>query len=125
MSNFPPPKISNYVFFSPDCKQLLIHHYIMSDYNFKFSDKLPWLSDAAIAIFSEAKLPRSGKMKKVIAAYRKGLVVLWQKCFSQEHVLSRSNIEHKLTTLVKDFYIQVYNEKLPKPKDKNLRKRYQ
>ena len=81
----------------------------MSDYNFKFSDKLPWLSDAAIAIFPEAKLPRSGKMKKVIAAYRKGLVVLWQKCFSQEHVLSRSNIENKLTTLVKDFYNKVYN----------------
>lgn len=82
----------------------------MSDYNFSFGDKLPWLSDAAIAIFSKVAKPQSVKMKEALTAYRKGLVLLWQKCFSQENIVSRRTIEKKLANLVKDFYNQVYTK---------------
>ena len=80
----------------------------MSSYQFMLSDKLPWTSDAAISIFSHASNPGTNKMKKVITAYSKSLVVIWQKSFSPENTISRSHIEKKLVALVKDFYNKVY-----------------
>ena len=38
----------------------------MSDCTFKFGDTLPWLSDAAVAIFSEATKPSSAAFQKHI-----------------------------------------------------------
>ena len=62
----------------------------MVNYQFLLNDKLPWKSDVAISIFSHASLPGSMKMKKVVTAYSKSLVVIWQKSFSNEYIVSRT-----------------------------------
>ena len=59
---------------------------------FVLCDELPTYYDAAIAIFSVCKSPKTKKMADTINAYSSALIDIWQQCFDREHVISRSNV---------------------------------
>ena len=75
---------------------------------FVLGDLLPTYYDVAISIFSVASKPGTAKMKSVIRSYAFALIDMWEKSFTNRHVLGRNAVIERLEKLVKLYYSKVY-----------------
>ena len=76
---------------------------------FVLGDVLPTYYDAAISIFSVAVKPSTPKMKQAINAYANSLIDIWERSFTNKHVLGRNAVVGKIEKLVSLYYNKVYN----------------
>ena len=93
-----------------------------SELVFIIGDKLPYISEAVMAIYSYAPggkpTAETEKCKAAINAYTIALINKWSMAFGSEYIQSRKTVSCKLRNHLKSYYNSVINVKKNTPKDK-------
>ena len=80
---------------------------------FVLGDKLPWISEAVLAIVSyapggSAKKDKESKQRKTaVNAYVKALIEMWSKAFGSEHILERKAVANKVRNALAVYFNKV------------------